>query len=64
MKSMRRRAAAILTAERELYRSLCEEREKVLARLKALETKEIAQYIPPTYPQTADDKLGRKLPKD
>ena len=64
MKSTRRLTAAISEAKWQLYQALCEERAKIVSRLRQLETQEMADYIRPTYPQIAENEARGKLTKD
>jgi hypothetical protein len=65
MKPTRRRpSAAIFEAKWQLYRSLCEERAKIVARLRQIENQEMADYIQPTIPITAEILAGRKMTTD
>jgi hypothetical protein len=55
MKPTRRRAAnAISIAKWLAYRSLCEERARIVARLRQMETQQMSDYIQPMIPQIAE----------
>jgi hypothetical protein len=57
MKPTRRRAtAAISEATWQLYRSLCEERARIVARLRQMDNQQMAEYIPPTIPEMAEPR--------
>ena len=43
------------------YRSLCEERAKIVARLRQLDTQQIAEYIPPTFQHAAQAQPRGRL---
>jgi hypothetical protein len=44
-----RESAAVSKAEADLYRSLLNERAKIIARLRELENREIATYMPSVF---------------
>ena len=65
MKPKRTRVSnAIVKAQWALYRSLCEERAKIVGRLRALETQQIAGYVAPTIPQIAPNQITGRLTRD
>jgi len=65
MKPTRRRVtAAISEAKWQLYRSLCEERAKIVARLRQMENQQMADYIQPTIPKIAEIPASGKMTKD
>ena len=65
MKPKRTRVSnAVVKAQWALYRSLCEERARIIGQLRALETQQIANYIAPTIPQIAPNQINGRLTRD
>jgi hypothetical protein len=65
MKPKRTRVSnAVVKAQWALYRSLCEERARIVGRLRALETQQIADYLAPTIPQVAPSQISGRLTQD
>jgi hypothetical protein len=65
MKPKRTRVSnAVVKAEWALYRSLCEERARIVGRLRALETQQIADYLVPTTPLVAPNQITGRLTRE